>query len=107
MLDGIPDNQVNYDVGVLREFHASRFTQSLSQNGYFFNGPVSGIIIGGGVYSFIFRFFANKSPDYPEGRLDRETLKSFHAISGSSPEFIYVSVVPLSSPIQFINSLFQ
>ena len=33
-------------------------------------------------YTFIYRFMSNKSAEYREGRLDKETLKSFFSITG-------------------------
>lgn len=38
-------------------------------------------------YTFIYRFMANKSAEYPEGYLDGEVLKSFFSISGEPGNF--------------------
>ncbi|KAJ3990990.1 hypothetical protein F5050DRAFT_1538035, partial [Lentinula boryana] len=56
---------------------------------YFFNGPITGVIVQPAAYQFIFRFMANKSEEYPEGRLDREVLKSFFSITGPEDNLAY------------------
>ena len=56
--------------------------QSVSQNPYFFR-TFAGFIVPPVAHAFIFRMFANKSAAYPEGFLDRNTLKSFYAMTGS------------------------
>jgi len=35
-------------------------------------------------YTFIYRFMANKSAEYPEGILNQDVLKSFMAVSGEN-----------------------
>jgi hypothetical protein len=40
-------------------------------------------------WSFIYRFIARKSSEYPEGLLDGEVLKSFYSITGDYPNFEY------------------
>ncbi|KAH7868642.1 Chloroperoxidase [Lentinula edodes] len=84
-------SQVNYDIPLLTSFRVSRFQQSIANNPYFVNGVFSGIAVQPAAYQFIYRFMANKSEEYPEGRLDREVLKSFYAISGSEDQFVYTS----------------
>ncbi|GAW04577.1 oxidase-like protein [Lentinula edodes] len=84
-------SQVNYDIPLLTSFRVSRFQQSIANNPYFVNGAFSGIAVQPAAYQFIYRFMANKSEEYPEGRLDREVLKSFYAISGSEDQFVYTS----------------
>ena len=44
--------------------------------------PFSGNVVTFAAYTFIYRFMSNKSAEYPEGRLDKETLKSFFSITG-------------------------
>ena len=56
--------------------------QSVSQNPYYFRG-FFGFFIPPGTHAFIFRMFANNSAANPEGFLDRNTLKSFYAMTGS------------------------
>ncbi|KAL3424168.1 oxidase [Phlyctema vagabunda] len=74
-----------YDLSALTPFRASRFQQSIDQNGYFFNGPFTGVLVQPAAYTFIYRFMSNKSSTYPEGYLDGEVLKSFFSITGSTP----------------------
>ena len=76
----------NYDLTVLTQLRAERFQESKTTNPYFFNGPFSGLLVQPAAYTFIFRFMANKSAEYPEGRLSQNVLKSFYSISGDSPE---------------------
>lgn len=87
--DGIPDDQVNFGLDNITAFRYQRFTESMNTNPYFFNGPFSGAIASPAAYTFIYRFMANHSEEYPEGRLDRKTLMSFYAMSGESGNFQY------------------
>ncbi|KAJ3739986.1 Chloroperoxidase [Lentinula detonsa] len=82
-------SKVNYDLDVLTAFRLSRFQQSIDNNQYFFNGPITGVLVQPAAYQFIFRFMANKSQEYPEGRLDREVLKSFFSITGPEDDLVY------------------
>ncbi|KAJ3982090.1 Chloroperoxidase [Lentinula detonsa] len=82
-------SKVNYDLDVLTAFRLSRFQQSIDNNQYFFNGPITGVLVQPAAYQFIFRFMANKSEEYPEGRLDREVLKSFFSITGPEDNLVY------------------
>ena len=79
----------NYDLSVLTPFRAERFQQSIDNNPYFFNGPFSGVAVQPAAYTFIYRFMANKSAEYPEGVLNQEVLKSFFAITGESGSFTW------------------
>lgn len=56
----------NYNLDVLADFRAKRFQQSISNNKYFFNGPFTGVVVQPAAYTFIYRFMANKSAEYPE-----------------------------------------
>ncbi|KAJ3712560.1 hypothetical protein DFJ43DRAFT_1008467, partial [Lentinula guzmanii] len=82
-------SQVNYDIDVLTAFRLSRFQQSIDNNQYFFNGPITGLLVQPAAYQFIFHFMANKSEEYPEGRLDREVLKTFFSITGPENNLAY------------------
>jgi len=42
-----------------------------------------GFFIPPGTHAFIFRMFSNKSATYPDGFLDRGTLKSFYSMTGA------------------------
>lgn len=79
----------SYDLPMLTDFRASRFNQSIANNPYFFNGPFPGVLVQPAAYTFIYRFMANKSAEYPEGRLDGNVLKSFFSITGEPGNFKY------------------
>lgn len=66
-----------------------RFQQSISNNPYFFNAPVSGVLGSFAAYAFIYRFMGNKSAEHPEGLLTGDVLKSFYSITGDYPNFQY------------------
>ncbi|KAJ3921575.1 hypothetical protein F5877DRAFT_64820 [Lentinula edodes] len=82
-------SQVNYNMDLLTSFRLSRFQQSIEKNPYFFNGPITGVLVQPAAYQFIFRFMANKSEEYPEGRLSRDVLKSFFSITGLEHNLVY------------------
>ena len=82
-------NGGSVDLGVLTSYRATRFQESVSNNPYFFNAPFSGVVASPAAWSFIYRFMANKSAEYPEGLLDGETLKSFYSVTGDCPNFQY------------------
>lgn len=80
----------NYDLDLLTAYRYTRFNESINNNPYFFNAPFSGVIAQPAAWSFIYRFMANKSEEYPEGQLNGEVLKSFFAITGDTEdEFVY------------------
>lgn len=82
----------NYDLDTLTAYRVTRFQESVSENPYFFNAPFSGIIASPAAWSFVYRFMANKSAEYPEGRLDGAVLKSFYSITGDDGNFQYTYV---------------
>lgn len=45
-------------------------------------GPFGGNIVTQAAFTFIYRFMANKSAEYPEGILNKNVLKSFMSIQG-------------------------
>ena len=80
LFDLQPDaTTANYDLSVLTPFRATRFQQSISNNPYFFNWPLSGVAVHPAAYTFIYRFMSDKSATYPEGILNQDGLKSFSA----------------------------
>ena len=89
MQAGASDEDANFGLDNITALRYQRFTDSLQTNPLFFQGPFSGFIASPAAYSFIYRFMANKSEEYPEGRLDRETLKAFYSITGDSGSFQY------------------
>ncbi len=78
----------NYELSLLGNYAVTRYQHSVSQNPYYFRG-FFGVFIPPGTQAFIFRMFSNKSAAYPEGFLDRGTLKSFYAMSGEEPNLAY------------------
>jgi hypothetical protein len=77
------------DLSVLPEYRNIRFQESINNNPYFFNAPFSGVVASPAAWSFIYRFMANKSEEYPMGLLNGEVLKSFYSITGDYPNFQY------------------
>lgn len=82
-------NGDSIDLNVLTNYRVTRFQQSISNNPYFFNAPFSGVLVTPAAYSFIYRFMANKSAEYPEGLLTGDVLKTFYSITGDYPNFKY------------------
>ena len=82
-------NGDSIDLQVLTKYRTTRFQQSVSNNPYFFNAPFSGVVAQPAAWSFIYRFMANKSAEYPEGLLTGDVLKSFYSITGDYPNFEY------------------
>lgn len=78
-----------YDLSVLTPFRATRFQQSIDNNPYFFNGPFSGVAVQPAAYTFIYRYMANKSAEFPEGYLNGDVLKSFYSITGQPGSFVW------------------
>lgn len=79
----------NYDLELLTNYRVTRFKQSVAENPYFFNAPFSGVIASPAAWSFIYRFMANKSEEYPAGQLNGNVLKTFYAVTGDYPNFEY------------------
>lgn len=57
------------------------FEDSKTKNPYFFFGPFSGVAVAKAAHTFIPSLMSNHSAEYPNGLLDKETLKSFFAIT--------------------------
>lgn len=70
-------------------FRQSRFNNSISTNPYFFFPQFAGVLVAPAGYAFPAAMMANHSVQYPEGYLDKETFKSFFAVSGTSGSFTY------------------
>ena len=71
----------NYDLDVLIQHRQYTFDQSLSTNPYFYFAPFAGIAVSNAAHTFIPALMSNHSAEYPNGILDKETLKSFFAIT--------------------------
>ncbi|KAJ8508470.1 heme-thiolate peroxidase [Pleurotus djamor] len=85
----VTDEESNYDLPLVTDFHASRLAESISENPRFFSSVFSGIVVGQAGYIFQPRLMANHSIDYPEGRLSKTVLKSFFGVTGEYPDFVY------------------
>ncbi|KAI4194513.1 MAG: hypothetical protein LQ350_007720, partial [Teloschistes chrysophthalmus] len=70
-------------------FRQSRFNDSIATNPYFFFPQFAGVLVAPAGFAFPPRMMANHSAKYPEGYLDKETFKSFFAVSGTPGQFIY------------------
>ncbi|KAK5170829.1 hypothetical protein LTR04_003088 [Oleoguttula sp. CCFEE 6159] len=79
----------NYDLQILTDMRYERQQQSVANNPNFFYGPFTGIAVTPAAYTFIYRFMANKSSEYPEGRLSKSVLKSFFSITGPDNNLKY------------------
>ncbi|KAL8948243.1 MAG: hypothetical protein Q9222_005554 [Ikaeria aurantiellina] len=70
-------------------FRQSRFNTSIETNPYFFFPQFAGVLVAPAGYAFPPAMMANHSARYPEGYLDKETFKSFFAVSGQPGSFEY------------------
>lgn len=85
-----PDaSTANYNLEVLRTFRGQRFQESIDKNPYYYYGPFSGMAVSQAAFTFIYRFMANHSAEYPEGVLNKDVLKSFMSISGSENNLVW------------------
>ena len=70
-------------------FRQARFNDSISKNPYFFFPQFAGVLVAPAGYAFPPAMMANHSAQYPQGYLDKETFKSFFAVTGKSGAFKY------------------
>jgi hypothetical protein len=80
-LDGIHDDEANWNLKVLGQARAERLKQSIAHNSDMFLSPFGGLIVQGAAHSFIYQLFANRSAEHPDGFMNRNTLKSVFAVS--------------------------
>ncbi|KAK5675258.1 hypothetical protein LTS10_012019 [Elasticomyces elasticus] len=80
----------NYNIDVLRDFRNKRFQESIDKNPLFVYGPFAGQLVSQAAFTFIYRFMANHTAEYPEGRLNKEVLKSFMSIQGPEDNLKWV-----------------
>jgi len=59
---------------------------SIMNNPYYFSAPFAGLVAPA-AHNFVINFMSNHSAETPGGTLDRETLKSFFAVSGEPGSF--------------------
>ncbi|KAI4245550.1 MAG: hypothetical protein L6R42_010153, partial [Xanthoria sp. 1 TBL-2021] len=73
----------------LFRFRQSRFNYSIETNPYFFFPQFAGVLVAPAGYAFPPAMMSNHSTQYPQGYLDKETFKSFFAVTGESGNFKY------------------
>lgn len=73
----------------LFRFRQSRFNYSIETNPYFFFPQFAGVLVAPAGYAFPPAMMSNHSAQYPQGYLDKETFKSFFAVTGDSGNFKY------------------
>ncbi|KAK5711414.1 hypothetical protein LTR15_012487 [Elasticomyces elasticus] len=80
----------NYNIDVLRDFRLKRFQESIDKNPLFVYGPFTGMAVSQAAFTFIYRFMANHSAEFPEGKLNKDVLKSFMSIQGPEDNLKWV-----------------
>jgi hypothetical protein len=85
MIDQSPGGEVTLDS--LAAFRSYRFDKQIATNPSFFYGPFSGVLVTPAAYTFIYRFMANHSEEFPVGRLDYATVQSWFGIEGESGNY--------------------
>ncbi|KAL9628594.1 MAG: hypothetical protein Q9204_005795 [Flavoplaca sp. TL-2023a] len=73
----------------LFRFRQSRFNYSIENNPYFFFPQFAGVLVAPAGFAFPPAMMSNHSAQYPQGYLDKETFKSFFAVTGKSGNFKY------------------
>ncbi|KAI4131366.1 MAG: hypothetical protein LQ338_001251 [Usnochroma carphineum] len=86
LLDNTPAPQ---QYSALFPFRQARFNASIENNPYFFFPQFAGVMVAPAGFAFPPAMMSNKSAQYPEGYLDKETFKSFFAVSGKPGSFKY------------------
>ncbi|PQE29907.1 oxidase protein [Rutstroemia sp. NJR-2017a WRK4] len=79
----------HYTLDVFLDHALVRFNQSIATNPSFYYGPWSGWFVRNAAYCFAARIFGNASEEYPNGFLDKETLKSFWGVTGPEDNMTY------------------
>jgi hypothetical protein len=82
MINHSPGGQVTLDS--LTAFRSDRFDTQIANNKYFFNGPFTGVLVQPAAYTFIYRFMANHSAEFPAGYLSYETVQSWFGVEGKN-----------------------
>ncbi|KAJ4338332.1 hypothetical protein N0V87_004100 [Didymella glomerata] len=85
MINHSPGGQVTLDS--LTAFRSDRFDTQIANNKYFFNGPFTGVLVQPAAYTFIYRFMANHSAEYPAGYLSYETVQSWFGVEGNNGNY--------------------
>ncbi|KAL9578266.1 MAG: hypothetical protein Q9212_005823 [Teloschistes hypoglaucus] len=85
----LTDTPAPKQYSALFPFRQSRFNDSIATNPYFFFPQFAGVLVAPAGFAFPPRMMANHSEKYPQGYLDKETFKSFFAVSGTPGKFTY------------------
>jgi hypothetical protein len=85
LINHSPGGQVTLDS--LTAFRSDRFDTQVKNNPYYFYGPFSGVLVQPAAYTFIYRFMANHSAEYPSGYLSYETLQSWFGVEGTNGNY--------------------
>lgn len=72
----VDDPNGDYSMDVLLKHSQHRYQQSVSQNPYFYYGPLTGMIFRNAGYAFMGRMFANYSIENPTGILSELPITS-------------------------------
>jgi len=83
---GVADEDVSFTFSDLAKFRNFRYEQSVAENPYFFYGPFSGLIVSQAAFTFIPAFMSNHSAEFPNGKLSREVLNSFFAVTENNAD---------------------
>ncbi|KAL8997591.1 MAG: hypothetical protein Q9188_006291 [Gyalolechia gomerana] len=85
----LDDTPAPEQYSALFRFRQGRFNDSIENNPYFFFPQFAGVLVAPAGYAFPPAMMSNKSAQYPQGYLDKETFKSFFAVSGEPGSFTY------------------
>ncbi|KAH7086311.1 hypothetical protein FB567DRAFT_570206 [Paraphoma chrysanthemicola] len=85
MIDYSPGGEVTLDS--LTSFRSHRFDTQIAQNPRFFNGPFSGVLVQPAAYTFIYRFMANHSAEFPAGKLTYDVVQSWFGVQGTNKNY--------------------
>lgn len=78
---GVADDEVDYNLTIVTQHKLDRILDSIKDNPDMFMSPSNAVIGSTVSYLLISNVLANHSAEKPDGRLDRETLKSFFAVT--------------------------
>ncbi|KAJ7346173.1 Chloroperoxidase [Mycena albidolilacea] len=70
----------NHDRDIIQQHARNRYHQSVSENPYFFYGPVE-MVVSCAVHNLVYAMMANHSAECPQGCLTGDVLKSIYAVT--------------------------
>lgn len=93
---GIAEEEVDFSLEVVAEHKFARTIDSVENNPDMFLSPANAAMGSMAAHLFISSFMSNHSAEHPEGRLDRQTLKSFFGVTEDEELGLsYVGAPPL------------